>query len=205
MPRTPSRRSRVAVAAALVLTAATAGCGGGGGSSSSSAASSPTAPTTPANPRVPATIGLTSPAVASGRAIPKQYTCDGLDSPPPLRWSGLPAGTAELALLLEDLNSRGDSGGPFVHWSVFAIPPSAAQVPSGGVKRGTNDFHELGYGGPCPPDNDPAHHYVFTLYALRAPLDVPDGSPPADLRAAIARAALAQGRLAVTYTRGGGE
>jgi Raf kinase inhibitor-like YbhB/YbcL family protein len=115
----------------------------------------------------------------------------------------VPAGSAELALLLEDQSARGESGAPFVHWSLFGIPPSATQVPGGG-KRGTNDFHQPAYGGPCPPDNDPAHHYVFTLYALRAPLDLPDGAPPRDVRAAIARAALAQGRLAVTYTRGAG-
>jgi Raf kinase inhibitor-like YbhB/YbcL family protein len=141
--------------------------------------------------------------MAPGRPVPRRFTCDGLDDPPPLRWSGVPAGSAELALLLEDQSARGESGAPFVHWSLFGIPPSATQVPGGG-KRGTNDFHQPAYGGPCPPDNDPAHHYVFTLYALRAPLDLPDGAPPRDVRAAIARAALAQGRLAVTYTRGAG-
>jgi Raf kinase inhibitor-like YbhB/YbcL family protein len=135
--------------------------------------------------------------------MPSRFTCDGLDDPPPLRWSGVPAGTAELALLLEDQNVRGPSGAPFVHWSLFGIPPSATQVPRS-ARAGTNDFHQLTYGGPCPPDNDPAHRYVFTLYALRAPLDVPDGAPPTDLRAAIARAASGQGRLTVTYTRGGG-
>jgi Raf kinase inhibitor-like YbhB/YbcL family protein len=114
----------------------------------------------------------------------------------------VPAGAAGLALLLEDMDARGESGDPFVHWSVFGVPPSAVQVPPA-HRRGTNDFHQLDYSGPCPPQNDPAHHYVFTLYALRYPLDVPDGSPPGDVRAAIARAAVAQGRLAVTYTRAG--
>jgi Raf kinase inhibitor-like YbhB/YbcL family protein len=152
---------------------------------------------------VPASINLTSPVVAQGRPIPRRFTCDGLDDPPPLRWSGLPAGTVQLALLLEDQNARGASGAPFVHWSLFGIPPSATQVPRG-ARPGTNDFHQLTYGGPCPPDNDPPHRYVFTLYALRAPLDLPNGAPPADVRAAIGRAASAQARLAVTYTRGGG-
>jgi Raf kinase inhibitor-like YbhB/YbcL family protein len=150
---------------------------------------------------VPAVISLTSPVLAQGRPVPRRFTCDGPDDPPPLRWSGVPSGTAELAILLEDQSARGESGAPFVHWSLFGIPASATQVP-GGAKAGTSDFHQLPYAGPCPPDNDPAHRYVFTLYALRAPLDLPTGAPPADLRAAIARAATALGRLTVTYTRG---
>ena len=152
---------------------------------------------------LPEPIAISSPAFTAGAAIPQRFTCDGDNLSPPLRWSGVPAGTAQLALVLEDDGARGESGGPFVHWSLFGIPPSATQVPRG-ARQGTNDFHQLTYGGPCPPDNDPAHRYVFTLYALRAPLDLPDGAPPTDLRAAIARAASAQGRLTVTYTRGGG-
>lgn len=199
MGRTVSNRTAVGVmGVGLVL--AFAGCGGGSSGESPATAT----PTTAAPPSVPAGIRLTSPVLAEGRPVPSRFTCDGPDDPPPLRWSGVPAGTAELALLLEDRDSRGDSGAPFLHWSLFGIPPSVTQVPGGGGKPGTNDFHQLTYGGPCPPDNDPAHHYVFTLYALRAPLDLPDGAPPDDLRAAIGRSASAQGQLHVTYTRGGG-
>ena len=204
MFRTPPKRTGAAVAAALTIVVAVAGCGGSSGSSSSSSTSKPsTAPTTQSGPTVAAGINLSSPVLAQGRPVPRRYTCDGLDEAPPLRWSGVPAGTAGLALLLEDLNSRGDSGAPFVHWSLFGIPASATRVPSNATE-GTNDFHEVTYGGPCPPDNDPAHRYVFTLFALRAPLDVPPGSPPSDVRAALARNATAEGRLTVTYTRGGG-
>ena len=198
MGRTVS--SRVAVGVVGVgLALASVGCGGG----SSGASQARTTPTAAGRTTVPASISLTSPVLTQGRPVPARFTCDGLDDPPPLRWSGVPSGTAELALLLEDQSAQGESGGPFVHWSLFGIPASATQVPRGG-KEGTNDFHQLAYGGPCPPDNDPAHRYVFTLYALRAPLDLPNGAPPADLRAAIGRAASAQGQLAVTYTRGSG-
>jgi Raf kinase inhibitor-like YbhB/YbcL family protein len=202
MPATPPGRNGAALAAALTIAVAT-GCGGGGGGGGSNASGPTTVPSSAPPVSVPASISLTSPVLAEGRPVPRRFTCDGLDDPPVLHWSGVPAGTAELALLLEDQNARGASGAPFVHWSLFGIPPSATQVPRG-ARAGTNDFHQLTYGGPCPPDNDPAHRYVFTLYALRAPLDLPDGAPPTDLRAAIARAASAQGRLTVTYTRGGG-
>jgi Raf kinase inhibitor-like YbhB/YbcL family protein len=198
MARTVSSWAAVG-AVGFGLALASVGCSG----SSSGASQASTTPTTAGTTTLPASISLTSPVLAQGRPVPSRFTCDGPDDPPPLRWSGVPPGTAELALLLEDQNAQGESGGPFVHWSLFGIPASATQVPPG-AKQGTNDFHQLTYGGPCPPDNDPAHRYVFTLYALRAPLDLPDGAPPPDLRAAIARAASAQGRLTVTYTRGGG-
>jgi Raf kinase inhibitor-like YbhB/YbcL family protein len=206
MGRTLSRRGAwrrgLALLPPLAAAALLAGCGGGSGGSSASRPVT-TAPASSARLSVPSSINLTSPALAPGRPVPRGFTCDGQDDTPPLRWSGVPAGTAELALLFEDMDARGETGDPFLHWSVFGIPASATQVP-GAAKRGTNDFHQLDYNGPCPPQNDPAHHYVFTLYALRAPLDLPAGSPPADVRAAIARAASAQGRLAVTYTRAGG-
>jgi Raf kinase inhibitor-like YbhB/YbcL family protein len=198
MARTVSSWAAVG-AVGFGLALASVGCSG----SSSGASHASTTPTTAGTTTLPASISLRSPVLAQGRPVPSRFTCDGPDDPPPLRWSGVPPGTAELALLLEDQNAQGESGGPFVHWSLFGIPASATQVPPG-AKQGTNDFHQLTYGGPCPPDNDPAHRYVFTLYALRAPLDLPDGAPPTDLRAAIARAASAQGRLTVTYTRGGG-
>jgi Raf kinase inhibitor-like YbhB/YbcL family protein len=195
MPGTPSSRNLVGLAAALAFAA---GCGSGDGSSGTTPVTTTTAP---AGRSVPVVIRLTSPVVADGRPIPRRFTCDGQDNAPPLHWSGVPAGTAQLALVLEDDGARGESGGPFVHWSVFGIPRSATAVPAG-AKQGTTDFHETHYGGPCPPDNSPAHRYAFTLYALRAPLDLPAGAPPPDLRAAIARTAAAQGRLTFTYTRG---
>jgi phosphatidylethanolamine-binding protein (PEBP) family uncharacterized protein len=42
-----------------------------------------------------------------------------------------------------------------------------------GAFGGTNDFQDTGatgsngnYGGPCPPQGDAPHRYVFTIYAL---------------------------------------
>src|SRR5690349_4221307 len=110
MDLTPSVRSLAGVAALLAL--ALAGCGGGGGSGGPASA---TTPATSARSSVPATIALSSPAFANGGPIPRRFTCDADDVAPPLSWSGVPAGTAELALVLEDENARGGSGAPFMH------------------------------------------------------------------------------------------
>ena len=111
-----------------------------------------------------------STAFSQGEAIPKQYTCDGADQALPVAWSGIPAGTAELALVMDDPDARG-----FVHWLVVGIPPTAAGLDGAalpaGAREGKNGFGRAGYGGPCPPSG--THHYVITLYALSAPLSLP--------------------------------
>jgi Raf kinase inhibitor-like YbhB/YbcL family protein len=197
MQRSPS--SRVLVAGALGLALATGACGSS--SPSSSPAGTPV-PTSPAPPASSLTIRLRSPAFADGGRIPAAYTCDGIDDSPPLRWSNLPAGTVQLALFMED---PGAEGGPFTHWVVFGIPASASSTARGAIPRGavqgTTGFSQSHYGGPCPPTGDAAHRYVFTLYALRAPVTLPKGAPPADVHAAVERATLAAGRLTGTYVR----
>ncbi|MCX4198814.1 hypothetical protein OMR07_27905 [Methylobacterium organophilum] len=52
-------------------------------------------------PDVPETVTLSSPAFADGADLPARFTADGAGVSPPLAWSGLPAGTAALVLLVE--------------------------------------------------------------------------------------------------------
>jgi Raf kinase inhibitor-like YbhB/YbcL family protein len=197
MWRLPSSRVRGACVALLA-----AGLLGGCGSGTETAPAGTPVPTTPAPAADLLTIRLSSPAFAAGGRIPTVFTCDGIDDSPPLRWSNLPAGTAQLALLMEDPDAK---GGPFTHWVAFGIAPSTSSIARGripaGAIPGTTSFSQSHYGGPCPPEGDPQHRYIFTLYALRAPVMLPKGAPPADVHAAVARATLAAGRLIGTYKR----
>src|SRR3954469_16774776 len=97
MGRTLSRRGARRRAFALVLApvVAVAGCGGGSGGSRASRARAtpppprapgpaPPPPATSARLSVPASISLTSPALAPGRPVPRRFTCDGQDDTPPL-------------------------------------------------------------------------------------------------------------------------
>jgi Raf kinase inhibitor-like YbhB/YbcL family protein len=140
---------------------------------------------------------LTSSAFTEGAAIPTQHTCDGGDQPIPLAWEGTPAGTAELALVMDDPDARG-----FVHWVVVGIPATASSFEDGslpaGAREGQTGFG-VGYGGPCPPSGN--HHYEFTLYALSSPLGVSDSPTAADVRAAAADKTLAEAHLTGTYSR----
>ena len=45
---------------------------------------------------------------------------------------------------------------------------SAGGQPPAGAVQSRTDFGSAGYGGPCPPQGDKPHRYIFTLYALKA-------------------------------------
>jgi Raf kinase inhibitor-like YbhB/YbcL family protein len=111
-------------------------------------------------------VELTSGAFSDGEAIPERHTCDGDDVSPPLEWTAPPAGTASLALCVNDP----DAGRyPFTHWLAWGLPAAAGGLGEGQAApaEGRNDFGASGYRGPCPPPGKP-HRYVFRLLALDA-------------------------------------
>jgi Raf kinase inhibitor-like YbhB/YbcL family protein len=150
----------------------------------------------------PTPFRVSSPAFAPGALIPTGFTCDAEDVPPPLRWSGVPAGTVELALVIEDLDSRRH---PFVHWVAWGIDPAAGGLPEGvvpaGVHEGRNSTGRDGYVGPCPPAGGAAHRYRFTLEALRRPLDLTPDASAVTLQTAARRTVLARAQLIGRYER----
>ena len=155
-------------------------------------------------------IEITSDAFAAGQAVPRPYTGDGDDRSPPLRWAGVPAGTKELALIVEDPDAP--QAEPWVHWVLYKIPADAPGLPEGVAKReappspagavqGRNSFGRIGYGGPAPPRGHGTHHYHFRLFALDEPLEVRPGLDAAALRSAMSGHVLAEGDLVGTYRR----
>ena len=176
------------LATALALAGATlTGCGGGEN------------PTTKL-PRARDTIEVASPAFHDGRTIPRRFTCDGEDVSPPLTFSGVPMRARELALVVEDPDAD-----RFVHWTLLRIPPNTNELGAGAVPPRSietdNSFGDRGWGGPCPPEDEDPHRYVFALYALSRPIDVDADASPDEVRQAIARAAIARGRLTGKYAR----
>ena len=149
-------------------------------------------------------LTLSSPAFHEGGQIPTRYTCDGSNRSPALGWSGEPAGTRSFALIVHDPDApRGD----FTHWVLFNLPAEAHALPegvgaSGAGEPGTNDFGELGYGGPCPPPGHGRHRYYFTLYALDIDrLPVHRGAKRGEVEAALRRHVLDQARLLGVFER----
>jgi len=174
----------------VCLLVVAAGCGGG------DTAAEPA-------PDAPPGIELTSSAIRAGGTIPTKYTCESRETSPPLAWADVPAGTKSLALLMEDPDAP---SGTFVHWTVYGIAPSGRRFDVGkvpaGARQGENSFGDDRYGGPCPPEGDEAHHYVFNLYALRADPNLGPGAKPDAVRRAIKKQAIARGQLIGTFKRG---
>ena len=151
-------------------------------------------------------LTLTSPAFASGAAIPAEFTCKGADRSPELSWSGAPKSTVTYALIVDDPDAP---GGTFFHWVAYNIPanktslpagvPQGAEIPGGG-KQGMNSFGHLGYNGPCPPPGK-THHYRFHLYALDSELNIGDKADAAAIQSGFKGHVLADTELTGTFER----
>lgn len=120
---------------------------------------------------------LYSASFADGAALPFECAYDADNSSPSLQWMDVPGGTACLSLICQD--PIGYKGRPWTHWLLWNIPAWVTRLSPGqpayprledGTVQGINDYLELGWGGPCPPDGTGVHRYVFTLLALDAPV-----------------------------------
>jgi Raf kinase inhibitor-like YbhB/YbcL family protein len=152
------------------------------------------------------TMELLSDSFEPGDRIPVDFTCDGHDQSPPLRWHQVPDATQSFALICDDPDAPGDT---WTHWLIFNLPADARELPTAvqpadtlpnGAKQGMNDFRNPGYGGPCPPPGKP-HRYSFRLYALDEMLDLAPGTGKLDLEQAMQGHILAQAELIGTYGR----
>ncbi len=151
-------------------------------------------------------ITISAEAFKDGGNIPAVYTCDGRNISPALTWSGMPAGTKSIALIMDDPDAP---RGTFVHWVLFNIPPDAQGLPEAvpknqtlkdGSRQGNTSYGEAGYGGPCPPPGKP-HRYYFKVYALDTKLDLPAGATKADVEKTMNGHILAKGELMGKYGR----
>jgi Raf kinase inhibitor-like YbhB/YbcL family protein len=145
-----------------------------------------------------ATFTLSSSAFRAGGRIPKVYTCDGRNVSPPLRWNAPPAGTKSLAILMDDPDVP---SGPFLHWIAWDIAARARTLAVGakGLREGRNGAGRRGYTGPCPPSG--THHYVFRLYALKAPVKLTPGASRDAFERALRGKVLGTARLVGRYGR----
>jgi Raf kinase inhibitor-like YbhB/YbcL family protein len=146
-------------------------------------------------------VELHSPAFEDGEPIPARYGREGDDRPPPLAWSGVPVGTAELAIEVLDPDAP---NGTFVHWIAAGIDPAAVGCDGAGppgTVEGRNGWGDLGYGGPRPPKGDPAHRYVFTLYALAEPSGFAEGGSHVEFVDALRHKELTEAKLTGRFAR----
>lgn len=152
---------------------------------------------------------LSSPAFVPNAPLPAKYTCDGEDVSPPLELRGTPD-TESLAVVVDDPDAPTDP--PFVHWLLWNVPPGTEDIPEAvpreptvasldGAVQGTNDFGELGYRGPCPPEDDEAHTYQFTVQLLDTTLELDPGTDPETYRTTVEPHVRGESTISATYDR----
>lgn len=151
-----------------------------------------------------ASMTLESPSSqASGgpRALPAEYTCDGKNTSPALRWHGVPPGTAELALFA--MNIQPVEGKLFFDWAVAGLSPELEEIEAGKLPKGAvvgrNGFGKAGY-EICPEGG--GETYMFALFALPKRLSPGQGFEPLALRKAVTDVSGNVGLLALSYARG---
>jgi Raf kinase inhibitor-like YbhB/YbcL family protein len=106
------------------------------------------------------------------------FGCTGKNISPQLKWIDAPKNAKSFAVTVYDPAAPTGSG--WWHWVVFNIPANVTELvtdagdlqkhlaPKGSVQSMT-DFGKPGFGGPCPPQGDKPHPYIFTVFALDVP------------------------------------
>lgn len=100
------------------------------------------------------------------------FGCAGGNISPQLSWQGAPEGTKSFAITCYDPDAPTGSG--FWHWVVVNIPAdvtslaagASGSLPAGALETRT-DTGQPGYAGPCPPEGDHPHRYIFTVFAVK--------------------------------------
>ncbi len=193
VPRTSVGLVRRLVIGLSVLLLLAAACGNDDDGADGAADGEGTTTTTAADGGEPTGDGATETSFASddfadGAEIPVELTCDGENRSPELHWEGLLADTETVAVVVDDLDAP---GGTFIHWVIWDVPADSSiesgSVPAGSIE-GANDAGGTGWTGPCPPEGDGSHRYVFSLLAVPGTLDEAPGAPANEVRDGVADA-----------------
>ena len=158
--------------------------------------------------QAPENFTLTSPAFEHGTPIPDKYRgrLRGPNISPALSWTQPPAGTVELALIVQDPDVP--FGRPATHALGVGIDPSLGGIPENGladpspvpgIRHGKGALGRRGWAGPMPVRSHGPHSYVFQLFALDQAVARPDGFTLDDAIAAIKGHVIGRARLDGTY------
>ena len=138
------------------------------------------------------------------------FGCAGGNRSPHLKWSGAPAGTKSYAITCFDPDAPTGSG--FWHWVVVNIPPDVTELVTGagnpggklpaGALQTRTELGNSGYLGPCPPEGDHPHRYLFTVFAVSLDkLDVAADTSPAVVGFNLHFSTLAKAEIMALFKR----
>ncbi len=80
-----------------------------------------------------------------------------------------------------------------------ADQPGTTQLENS-TRQAVNDFGEIGYGGPCPPEGE-EHEYVFFIYALSEQIELDVDATSSDVSAALRGLVVGTGSFSGMYAR----
>ena len=156
-------------------------------------------------------FSITSPDFEEGGEIPKKFGYKhGNETPRIELHIPLSLPLESVALIMDDPDAMAAVGKVWVHWLIRStmMDPRLASVFDGkiniptekqlGFDKGKNDFGEIGYGGPAPPDG--RHTYIFKAYALDTMPELKEGYSKQKLEHAMEGHILAEAKLTGTFT-----
>lgn len=154
---------------------------------------------------IPETIRVTSDAFENGGVIPTKHAGRGVGDniSPALHWSGVPDGTAALALIIEDDDVPLPR--PLMH-TIAILDREFDHIEEGALQPTRSDIRfiktplGLGYSGPRPIPGHGRHHYRFQLFALGEPVPAAVMTR-GELLQVIRQCATARGTLTGIYQR----
>ncbi|MDB5328074.1 MAG: hypothetical protein JWM57_3643 [Phycisphaerales bacterium] len=161
----------------------------------------------PIKPQTSESITITSPGFKPGGEIPYKYSDYGEKISPELIIGNVPPAAVSLVVFCEDPDAPIK---PFIHWVLFNVPPDRTHLREsmpgemrlrdlGDANQGLNSHGSVGYTGPRPPYEDPAHHYHFQVFALDRKLDLAPGTERNTVLAAMQGHVIAAGEVIGTY------
>jgi hypothetical protein len=135
-------------------------------------------------------LSIISTDFEEGGEIPKNCGYKHGNKKPELDFMGMENEPFPWAMIMDDPDAMAAVGKVWVHWLEYGNTDDS-------VTEGKNDFGEIGYGGPAPPDG--RHTYVFKLYELDTDLDLKEGFSKQELEDAMKGHIIAEAKLTGTY------
>ncbi len=138
-------------------------------------------------------FSITCPDFNEGEEIPKKFSYKHGNERPALTLTPSKEHQAKMksvAIIMDDPDAMKAVGKVWVHWLEYGNTDDS-------VIQGKNDFGEIGYGGPAPPDG--RHTYVFKLYELDTDLDLKEGYSKQELEDAMKGHIIAEAKLTGTF------
>jgi len=135
-------------------------------------------------------LSIISTDFEEGGEIPKNCGYKHGNEKPELDFMGMENEPFPWAMIMDDPDAMAAVGKVWVHWIEYGNTKDS-------VTEGKNDFGEIGYGGPAPPDG--LHTYIFKLYELDTDLDLKEGYSKQELEDAMKGHIIAEAKLTGTF------